>query len=140
MNKILNKVGKFMLAALVVGSGVVAAANMPTFARSADCSVDGGVTSGVNCAKGKDTPTTLFGNGGIFAQVVNVLLFIVGVLSVIMIIFSGIRYVTSNGDSQKTKSATNGLIWSIAGLAVAILAYAIVNFVLKNILKQDTGN
>ncbi|MNY57155.1 hypothetical protein D3C86_1933160 [compost metagenome] len=48
-----------------------------------------------------------------------------------MIIVSGIRYATSNGDSSAVTSAKNTLMYSVIGLIVAILAYAIVNFVLK---------
>ncbi|MNQ70201.1 hypothetical protein D3C85_848320 [compost metagenome] len=67
----------------------------------------------------------------IITPLVNTLLFILGAISVIMIIVSGIRYATSNGDSSAVTSAKNTLMYSVIGLIVAILAYAIVNFVLK---------
>lgn len=66
-------------------------------------------------------------------NVINTALMIVGVLAVAMIIFSGISYVTSAGDKAKTTKAKNTLIYSIVGLAVAISAYAIVNFVLSKL-------
>ena len=47
-----------------------------------------------------------------------------------MIIFSGIRYVTSAGDAAKTKAAQNSLIYAVVGLIVAIFAWAIVNMVI----------
>jgi magnesium-transporting ATPase (P-type) len=62
-------------------------------------------------------------------QVINVLLFIIGVISVIMIILGGIRYVLSNGDSAQITSAKNTVLYSVIGLVVALLGYAIVNFV-----------
>lgn len=65
--------------------------------------------------------------------VVNVLLYIIGVLSVIMIIVGGIKYTTSAGDSTKVTSAKNTIMYAVVGLAVALLAYAIVNFVLTNL-------
>ena len=41
-----------------------------------------------------------------------------------------IRYATSNGDAQQVKSAKDAVLYAVIGLVVAILAYAIVNFVL----------
>ena len=87
-------------------------------------------------SKGIDTATTsemqgksIDGDKGLIKTVVNVLLWAVGILSVIMIIFSGFRYITSAGDASKTKSAQSTLIYSVVGLIVAIMAYAIVNMV-----------
>lgn len=71
--------------------------------------------------------------GRIIKQITNVLFFIVGSLSVVMIIYSGIRYTTSAGNPAGVTAAKNSLIYSIVGLVVAILAYAIVNFVVTRI-------
>ena len=97
-------------------------------------SLSGSVSAQVS--KGIDTATTsemkgksIDGDKGLIKTVVNVLLWAVGVLSVIMIIFSGLRYITSAGDASKTKSAQSTLIYSVVGLIVAIMAYAIVNMV-----------
>lgn len=62
--------------------------------------------------------------------IVNVLLFILGAIAVIMIIIGGIRYTTSNGDAGNIKSAKDTILYAVVGLVVAILAYAIVNFVI----------
>lgn len=61
---------------------------------------------------------------------VNVLLFIIGALAVVMIIWGGISYTTSAGDSGRVKKAKDTLMYAIIGLIVAFLAYAIVNWVL----------
>ena len=65
-----------------------------------------------------------------FNEIINPILYFIGILAVIMVIYGGIQYTTSAGDAGKVAKAKNTLIWSIAGLAVAILAYAIVNFVI----------
>lgn len=67
---------------------------------------------------------------GLVTTIINVLLFLVGTLSVIMIIVSGVFYTTSAGDSSKVARAKNTLLYSIVGLVVSILAFAIVNWVL----------
>ena len=62
-------------------------------------------------------------------NIVNLLLTILGFIAVIMIIIGGIRYTTSNGDPANTKAAKDTVLYAVVGLVVAILAYAIVNFV-----------
>ncbi len=63
-------------------------------------------------------------------EAVTAVLFIIGIVAVIMVIYSGILYITAAGDAGKLAKAKNSLIWSIAGLAVVILSYAIVRFVI----------
>ena len=71
--------------------------------------------------------------GDIAKDVVNIMFFIIGVMAVIMIIWGGIRYVLSAGNSAALTSAKNTIIYSIIGLIIAILAYAIVNFVINTV-------
>lgn len=66
-------------------------------------------------------------------NVVNILLFIVGIAAVVMIIIGGLRYVTSNGDTSQVTGAKNTILYSIVGLVVAAMAYAIVNFVVDKL-------
>lgn len=64
---------------------------------------------------------------------INVALGLIGVIAVVMIIIGGIQYTTSAGDAGKAQKARNTILFSIVGLVVALLAFAIVNFVLKNV-------
>lgn len=89
----------------------------------------GGVSAGAAEARGAEQPAVLFGDGGIFAQITNVMLFIVGAISVIMIIIGGLRYVLSGGDSANVSAAKNTILYAIVGIIVALLAYAAVNFI-----------
>ena len=95
------------------------------------------VTVGVNAAGGSGQKATCGPDGSKrvctfgdrVQQVINVLLFIIGAVAVIMIIIGGIKYVLSNGDSSQITSAKNTIMYAVIGLIVALLAYAIVNFV-----------
>ena len=107
----------------VFGVSVLSTASLP---GSASAQVSEGInTATTSEMKGK----SIDGDNGLIKTVVNVLLWAVGILSVIMIIFSGLRYITSAGDASKTKSAQSTLTYSVVGLIVAIMAYAIVNMV-----------
>lgn len=111
----------------VFGTSVLSTASLP---GSASAQVSEGInTATTSEMKGK----SIDGKDGLIKTVVNVLLWAVGILSVIMIIFSGFRYITSAGDASKTKSAQSTLIYSVVGLIVAIMAYAIVNMVINRL-------
>jgi hypothetical protein len=67
---------------------------------------------------------------GIIKAVINIVSVIVGVVAVIMIIFGGLKYITSGGDSSNVSSAKNTIIYAIIGLVIVALAQFIVRFVL----------
>ena len=55
------------------------------------------------------------------------------VIAVVVIIIAGVSYATSQGDSAKVSKATNAIIFSVFGLVVCLLAFAIVSFALDGI-------
>ena len=63
-------------------------------------------------------------------NILSLLFFVLGVICVIMIIIGGITYATSNGEQNQLTSAKNTVLYAVVGLVVALLAYAIVMFVL----------
>ncbi len=88
------------------------------------------MADGAASAKGVDQASNLFGATGTFSTITNVMLFLIGAISVIMLIIGGIRYVVSGGDSTAVQNAKNTILYAIVGVVVAILAYAVVNFVI----------
>mgnify|MGYP003150006413 CR=1 FL=1 len=92
----------------------------------------GSVQDGAEAARGQDQTANLFGNTGIFSTITDVLLYVLGAISVIMIIIGGLRYVISGGNSTNVTAAKNTILYAIVGLIIAILAYAIINFVLAS--------
>lgn len=98
-----------------------------------------GIHDGVQAAKGDDQVSDLFGATGIFATITNILLFIVGAISVIMIIIGGLRYVISGGNPATVSAAKNTILYAIVGVIVALLGYAIVNFVIGSFTPGSAG-
>ena len=111
---------------LVLSFGLVAPAILPNNSQVAYADAKTQIQSGLKAAGG-DTKDT---SGTLITRVINVMLFIIGVLSVIMIVYGGILYVISAGDSGRVSKAKNTIMYAIVGLVVALLAYAIVNFVI----------
>lgn len=93
------------------------------------------LNSGLDATNTGELPENLAdGDDSVFKTVVNVMLFIIGALSVIMLIYGGIRYTVSGGDSGSVTSAKNTILYAIIGIIVAIFAYAIVNFVIDSLV------
>ena len=129
--------------ALALGFTVAAA----PVSYAAEPAFNQGITDGAGNAQGKDQATCLFGNedescqgNGIFKTVTNVLLFIIGAVSVIMLIIGGIRYTVSAGDSSAVTAAKNTIMYAIIGIIVAILAFAVVNFVITSFVPQTAAS
>jgi nitrate/nitrite transporter NarK len=95
-------------------------------------------TAGANGTVGNSGMTTqgLFGPDGIAGQVINIILYIIGIIAVIMLIVGGIQYATSSGDEKRVTKAKNTIIYALLGLAIAILAWTLVNFVFVNLGQQ----
>lgn len=108
---------------------------LPMTASAADCATTKGtmnITNGAGCSQGTGVPTELFGTGGMFTTIANVALYIIGAVSVLMLIYGGIRYTISGGETASVTAAKNTILYAIVGIVVALLAYAIVNFVITS--------
>ena len=73
------------------------------------------------------------GLSNILKNATNIVLFIAGALAVIMIIYGAIRFMTAHGNEKQVESARLIVTYSVIGLIIALLAYALVNFVLSNL-------
>ena len=102
-------------------------------------SAENPVQAGVDAARGTGQPAELFGDGGVITTVTNTLLFVVGALSVIMIIWGGLRYATSAGNSASVTAAKNTIVYAIVGLLIAFLAFAAVNWILGTLSPGSTN-
>ncbi len=65
--------------------------------------------------------------------VVNLLSAVAGIIAVIMLIVSGFKYITSEGDSGKINSAKQTLTYALIGVVVVALSQSLVRFVLNKI-------
>jgi cytochrome bd-type quinol oxidase subunit 2 len=95
---------------------------------------------GVEAARCDGCPADLFGDGGVFKQITNTLIYIVGVIAVVMLVFGGIKYVVSGGDAKKVTDAKNTVLYAIIGLVIAFVSYAIVTFVISALPSSDNPN
>ena len=69
----------------------------------------------------------------IVKRVINVAMAVLGVVCVIMLIMGGYNYTMSGGDANKVTKAKNTILYAVIGLVIALLALAIVNFVIGGV-------
>lgn len=120
--------------ALVAGFAAV-----PTTAFALEIGGDKPVETGADTARSAEQPSTLLGDGGTIGKITNILLYVVGAIAVIMIVVGGLRYVISGGNQTQITAAKNTILYAVVGLIIAILAYAIINFVLGTFTAGGSG-
>lgn len=66
-------------------------------------------------------------------DIINAVIAALGIVAVVVIVLGGVQYMTSTGDSTKVKKAKDTILYGIVGLIICVLAYAIVNFVIRGL-------
>jgi hypothetical protein len=108
----------------VAAVGVLNTSCNPQDASSSVCKDNNSATN---------APNPIFGANGIMTRAIEILSYIVGIVSVVMIIVSALRMVISGGDPNTVGSARSAIIYSVAGVVIAVIAQGIVVFVLKRV-------
>lgn len=63
----------------------------------------------------------------------NLILSAVGLIAVGVMVYGGFTYLTAQGDPSKAKRGRDVILYGLVGLAVTLLAFAIVAFVTANL-------
>ncbi len=103
----------------------------PTYAAD-PC--DANLPASVREANGCTGSTNALPN--IIVNILNAVIGVAGLVAVVFIIIGGFNYMTSAGDPGKTKKAKDTILYAVIGLIICVLAFAIVNFVIKNIINN----
>ncbi|MBR2994446.1 hypothetical protein IKF32_00810 [Candidatus Saccharibacteria bacterium] len=69
--------------------------------------------------------------------IINAVIGVLGLVCVVVMIIGGVNYMTSSGDAGKVKKAKDTILYGLIGLVVCVLAFALVNFVIVNILSGN---
>jgi len=106
-----------------IAQNLCSGSNFDTSGGSTDC-------SDANGSNGLDS---------ILRKVIQIFSVIVGFVAVVMIIFGGIKYITSGGDSGNIAGARNTIVYAVIGLIIVALAQVLVHYVLKNVASASNG-
>ncbi|HKR82321.1 MAG TPA: pilin [Candidatus Saccharimonadales bacterium] len=115
-----------------------------TGGTSGTANVQGNLSCGINLSAntGDCSSDTTTGAGkvqGIVTQMINIFSLVVGIISVIMIIYGGFKYITSGGDSGNVTGARNTITYAVIGLVIVALAQFIVQFVLSKVTNAGSS-
>ena len=109
-----------------------------TTGSSGNANIQGNLSCGVSLqtANGDCSSDANTGAGkvqGIVTDMINIFSLVVGIISVIMIIYGGFKYITSGGDSGNVTGARNTITYAVIGLVIVALAQFVVQFVLNKV-------
>ena len=125
MKKVLIAIAAFILS---LGSFTVPA--MATNGLTSFGETQANILTG--CAKENED-----GHGGGIMCIINLVIDIlsigVGILGVIGISIAGIQYLTAGGNEEQTRKATSRLFEIVIGLAIYVVLYAIVKFLMPGV-------
>jgi type IV secretory pathway VirB2 component (pilin) len=66
-------------------------------------------------------------------QILQIVFGVLGAIAVLMIVISGMRFVTSGSNPQEAAKARNTIVFAVAGLLIALTSEAIVAFVMGKV-------
>ncbi|HVA11276.1 MAG TPA: hypothetical protein VNG32_03845 [Candidatus Dormibacteraeota bacterium] len=98
---------------------------------SAECNIpSGGTGSSAICTGNKPTGNPVINelNG-----ITHIVAFVAGAAAVLLLLVGSIKYITSGGNAEKISSAKSTVVYALIGVMVAVLAAAIIEFVLNKI-------
>jgi amino acid transporter len=75
----------------------------------------------------------------IIQQIITVILSLLGVIFLILMIWSGYNWMTAGGEEEKIKKAQSTIKRAIIGLIIVVSAYAISYFVFNALTISTTG-
>lgn len=115
---------------MLVGLGGFALLPATALADTPQQAVCGALGSNGGCTS---TPANGIDLNNTIAAIINVISIIAGIAAVVMIMISGFRMITANGDANTISSARTGIIYSLIGLIIVAFAQFIVYFVLDKL-------
>lgn len=72
-------------------------------------------------------------------SIVSKILIFAASVAIIFLIISGANYIIAFGKDQRIEAGKRGMVWSLIGLILILLSYAIVQGVISVLLKMDAS-
>lgn len=79
-------------------------------------------------------PDTVQASSDLITKVLQLVFGLAGAVALLIITLAGTQYVLSQGDPQKVAKAKQTIIYALIGLVITIMSYAIVSFVVKELV------
>lgn len=136
MLHILQSTMRKLTLGIVVAASLTLMWTMPVYASEAAQQICEGIGATGTSDTCSSSSTRL---DGVIRFAINTISVVAGIVGVIMVIISGLKYITAQGDSSQISSAKNTLLYAMVGLVIAGLAQIIVHFVLNQVSSASTS-
>lgn len=70
----------------------------------------------------------------IIVEIINVLLYFLGSIVIVLILWAGFKWMTSAGNADAVKKSRETIINAVIGLIIIFASYAILNFVFDSLI------
>jgi hypothetical protein len=70
----------------------------------------------------------------IIVEIINVLLYFIGSIVIVLILWAGFKWMTSAGNSDAIKKSRETILNAVIGLIIIFASYAILNFVFDSLI------
>ena len=81
-----------------------------------------------------DNPIKSKDLGALIGTITGAFVGAIGAIAVMAIVYGGVIYISSAGSEENVKKGKSIITYAVVGLGVALLAYVIVEFVIKSLL------
>lgn len=109
---------------------------VPVAVYASTPNISGNICGGIDASASATSCSSGNANGKVsklLTDAIELISWLVGIVSVIMIMVGGFQYVVSNGDSSKISTAKNTIIFALVGLIIVAMAQFIVHFVIGRV-------
>ena len=124
---------RLLAAGVVMLLSLGIAPSQPVLAVDPLSAVCAGNSQSATCKSRNASTNPLTGTNGTLYKISSIVSIVAGIAAVFIIIISGVRYMTSGGDTQKTAAAKGTLVGAIIGLVIIALAQTIITFVVRKL-------
>lgn len=127
-----NMLAVAVLVVMLAGGALVLA--VPAWAFSAYPVCNTAPSGSAVCSdQGNGSTNPLTGPNGVIVKATAFTAAVAGLIAVIIIILAGLSFVTSGGDAAKAKTAKATILYTVAGLAIILLAGSILSLVVSKL-------
>ncbi len=81
------------------------------------------------CGSGNSPATLDCFTTTVFPNIIHAAFLLVGVVTVIIIIIAGTKFISSRGDNKQVEGAKKALTYAIIGLSIVLFSYLIINII-----------
>jgi len=85
---------------------------------------------------GEATPVSTTDLPTFVGRIIRWVLFIIGIILIVVIIYGGLTYATAAGSQEKTDSAKKILVYAIIGMIIIALAYVLTDFIINALFES----